>query len=160
MVSQTESENEEPVETAYSVLANIEEEDDVFVLECPSNFCPNTFLSKAIDFTSSRDIEDVKSREKFRLDCKKHKDVLHLAVPKRKKVKWANVPVKKILTAEWIVKPPQSQPRKDEDETRVPFPTNLRLRHPLLGVDWKKHLADVSKSLKRKSRKSGERTSV
>lgn len=128
------------------IIENLETYDQIYLFYCPSNFNPKSLLNLDLDLNEPIDIKDV-SGEKFRIKSSKPvKRQINLVAELARKTKLATLDISGIIQAERKLEINKAKDPVDVDDA-VPFPTNLRLRHPLLGV-----LKEKSKTLDRSKR--------
>lgn len=141
------------VDDASLSVEDIGSDDEIWLLQCPYSMDISALKKRSINLSSENEIqmEDGPTFKRFSIiPQKKSNDSINCLLPLRSlpnQFQISCLPIKgKVVINEHIHVPKLRLPEAGSKEC-VPFPSGLKVRHPLLGTEYKQHIADARKTL-------------
>ncbi|XP_054262584.1 uncharacterized protein LOC128986309 isoform X2 [Macrosteles quadrilineatus] len=161
----TQELNDDISKLALLLDRDLIEKNDIWILQCPSDMDCSALVSQRLNLDGSCKLDDgEKTYESYSYRNTNPRSAT-LAVPsERNQLDLRRVPITGNIIVEESVKAVNNSSSQiiSEPPSRVEFPENLRIRHPLLGIDFSKQprtaerITHVSSKKKRHSKKHDE----
>ncbi|KAK3913338.1 hypothetical protein KUF71_022792 [Frankliniella fusca] len=141
------------IQDALLTTEDLGSDDEIWLLQCPKSMDVNALKKQYINLASDSEIqlEDGPSFKRFSISPEQHgSNTINCVLPLREgnKFQISSHPVKgKVVVQEHIHVPKLRMPEASA-KAPVPFPTGLKVRHPLLGVGFEEHIAKAKLALK------------
>ena len=131
-------------------IEDLSSDDEIYTFQCPENFDIRTLVNIELDMAESAQIHDKESGQIFDLQVLEGESKsVTCAFPSRDKdAALAVLPINGHVILQRDITVPTYKTFKDENRN-VEFPNDLKVRHPLLGVDWKDHVSAVDEIIKK-----------
>ena len=121
-------------------------DDELYTFQCPDKFNIESLKNLELDMNEVSQIKDKNTGEVYDMKFENQSKMITCAVPSRKKTKLVSLPINGHVLLLRDVNVPNVKLESDKNEN-IDFPNDLKVRHPLLGVDWKDHIRNSNKIL-------------
>lgn len=131
-------------------MEDLSSDDEVYTFQCPTDFSVETLLKVNVDLNEVTQIKE-KSGEVFNMKLlESESKTITCAMPSKKKEgTLAVIPLVGHIIIQKDTNIPDVNLNRGEDDDKVAYPTDLKVRHPLLGANWENYLYENVKKRKR-----------
>lgn len=122
-------------------------DDEVYTFQCPDGFNLKALVNVELDMNENSQIEDKDTGAIFNLKIENNSKSITCALPsRRKEAKLMSLPVNGHIVVLRDIQIPDAKLNFDTNGN-IDFPSDLKVRHPLLGLDWKEHIHETNKHI-------------
>lgn len=137
----------------------ISPDDEIYLLQCPELLDKNTLIDKIVYFNQTNQISDIEKNENLIIDVLPiKKEYVSIALPgDTTEGMLIRLPLSGHILIQKVMNSFSSCESDiqtiSHDNVGIVFPQKLKARHPLLGVNWKKHISIAEKAIAHKNKK-------